>query len=193
MASVPGEAALKDFRLPEYVFLDHAGQELILEPMRKIAPGRISLRLLVRELDGTTRQRLTGSVFLDCWAEVPCSSGILNRDELLHHSKVTFRRMNLSNLRGQPWDGLGGPWRLIRPIGLDQVIYQNDLAYLPTVSKGTEVTLIYDGKTVRLTMKAEALADGMAGESILVRNRQSRKEIYGVVRDSGTVMVNALQ
>ena len=191
LAALPGEAVLKDFRLPEYVFLDHAGQELSLEPMHKIGPGRISLRLLVREMDGTVRQRLTGSVFLDCWADVPCSSGILNRDDLLHHTKVSFKRMNLANLRGQPWDGLGGPWRVIRPIGMDQVIYQNDLTYVPTVSKGAVVTLVYDGRNIHLTMQAEALADGMAGESILVRNRQSRKEIYGVVRDSGTVMVTA--
>jgi flagella basal body P-ring formation protein FlgA len=191
VAALPGEASLKDFRLPEYVFLDHAGQELSLEPMHKAAPGRISLRLLVREMDGTVRQRLTGSVFLDCWADVPCSSGILNREDLLQHTKVSFKRMNLANLRGQPWDGRGGPWRIIRPIGMDQVIYQNDLTYVPTVSKGTVVTLVYDGKNIHLTMQAEAMADGMAGESILVRNRQSRKEIYGVVRDSGTVMVNA--
>ena len=191
LAGLPGEAVLKDFRLPEYVFLEHAGQELTLEPLRKVAPGRISLRLLVHEMDGSVRQRLTGSVFLDCWAEVPCSSGILNRDDLLDHTKVTFKRMNLASLRGQPWDGLGGPWRVIRPIGVDQIIYQNDLNYLPTVTKGSTVTLIYEGKNVRLTVQAETMADGMAGESILVRNLQSRKEIYGVVRDANTIMVKA--
>lgn len=193
LAGLPGETVLKDFRLPEYVFLDHAGQELVLEPPRKAAPGRVSLRLLVREMDGSVRQRLTGSVFLDCWAEVPCSSGVLNRDDLLDHTKVTFKRMNLSGLRGRPWDGLGGPWRVLRPIGVDQVIYQNDLSHLPTVSKGSTVTLIYEGKSVRLTVRAEALADGMAGESIPVRNLQSRKEVYGVVRDAGTIMVKAAQ
>ena len=193
LAALPGEAVLRDFRLPEYVFLEHSGQELALEPQRKITPGRISLRLLVHEMDGSARQRLTGSVFLDCWAAVPCSTAILNRDDLLDHSRVTFKRMNLANLRGQPWDGLGGPWRVVRPIAVDQVIYQNDLNYLPTVSKGTTVTLVYVGKNIRLTMKAEAMADGMAGESILLRNLQSRKEIYGVVRDVGTVLVNATQ
>ena len=193
LAGLKGEGVLKDFRLPEYVFLEQVGQELTLEPLRKVAPGRIGLRFLVREMDGSIRQRLTGSVFLDCWAEVPCSMVILNRDDLLDHTKVTFKRMNLANLRGEPWDGMGGPWRLIRPIAAEQVIYQNDLAYLPTVRKGTTVNVIYVGKSIRLTVQAEAMADGMAGESILVRNLQSRKEIYGVVRDATTVMVNATQ
>jgi flagella basal body P-ring formation protein FlgA len=189
LASLRGEALLKDFRIPQYVFLEHEGQELVLETPHKVSPGRVGLRLLVRDLDGSVRQRLTGSVFLDCWVDAPCSTVILNRDDLLDHNKVTFKRVNLAALRGDPWDGLGGPWRVIRPIALDQVIYQNDLAYLPTVRKGAAVTLIYEGKSVRLSARAEALADGMAGDRIPVRNLQSRKEIYGVVRDAATVMI----
>lgn len=192
LASLRGEAVLKDFRLPQYVFLEHGGQELVLEPQHRVVPGRLSLRLLVRELDGSIKQRLTGSVFLDCWAEVPCSSVILNRDDLLDHTKVTFKRMNLANTRGEPWDGLGGPWRVIRPIAVDQMIYQSDLAHLPTVRKGSTVNLIYEGASIRLTVQAEAMADGIAGESIPVRNIQSRKEVYGVVRDATTIMVNAV-
>ncbi|MDR2489069.1 MAG: flagellar basal body P-ring formation chaperone FlgA [Desulfovibrio sp.] len=192
LASLRGEALLKDFRLPQYVFMEHAGQELILEPLHKIAPGRIGLRLLVREMDGSVKQRLTGSVFLDCWVEAPCSTVILNRDDLLDHNKVTFKRVNLANVRGEPWDGLGGPWRVVRPVAPDQIIYRNDIAYLPTVRKGAAVTLIYEGKNIRLSARAEALADGMAGESIPVRNLQSRKEIYGVVRDAVTIMITTM-
>jgi flagella basal body P-ring formation protein FlgA len=173
------------------VFLEHAGQELVLEPLQKIVPGRVGLRLLVLELDGSVKQRLTGSVYVDCWVEAPCSTVILNRDDLLDHNHVTFKRMNLANLRGEPWDGLGGPWRVIRPIAVEQVIYQNDLAYLPTMRKGSTVTLIYEGKNIRLTAQAVALADGMAGESIPLRNLQSRKEIYGVILDATRVMINA--
>ena len=191
-STLPGEAVLKDFRLPQYVFLEHGSQELTLEPLRKLAPGRVGLRLLVRELDGSVRQRLTGSVFLDCWVDAPCSSIILNRDDLLDHTKVTFKRMNLASLRGTPWDGLGGPWRVIRPIAVDQVIYQNDLATIPTVRKGATVTLVYEGKTIRLTAQAEAMADGVAGQSIPVRNLQSRKEVYGVVIDASTVIIKAM-
>ena len=114
---------------------------------------------------------------------------VLLRGDLLDHTKVTFKRLNLSSLRSEPWDGLGGPWRAVKPIAVDQVLYQSDLAHIPTVSKGATVTVEYVGKAVRLSAQAEALADGMAGESILVRNIQSRREIYGVVRDATTVTV----
>ncbi|MDO5484409.1 MAG: flagella basal body P-ring formation protein FlgA, partial [Desulfovibrionaceae bacterium] len=40
LAAMPGEAELGDFRLPEYIFLAHAGQRIQLEP-GKLAPGRV--------------------------------------------------------------------------------------------------------------------------------------------------------
>ena len=44
LASLPGETALTDFRLPHYVFMAHSGQQLTLEQLKKATPGRISLR-----------------------------------------------------------------------------------------------------------------------------------------------------
>ncbi len=189
LGSLIGEVQLKDFRLPQVVFLAHRGQKLELEAPRKLSPGRLSLRFLVREMDGTARQKLTGSVFVDCWANVPCAASLMNKEDLLEHSKITFKRMNLAALRAEVWDGRGGPWRVMRPLAADQVIYQSDLAHIPTVRKGGIVTLLYEGRTVRLTVQAEALADASAGETIVVRNLQSRKEVYGRVRDSATVVI----
>lgn len=189
LSALPGESSLQDFRLPQQVFLAHPGQQLVLEPLKKVEPGRLSLRLCVKELDGTIKQKLTGTVFVDCWAEVPVATGIMNKDEVLDLARVTFKRQNLASLRGNVWDGRGGPWRLARPVTADQVIYQHDVAHIPTVRKGSIVTVLYEGKNVRLTTQAEVMADGVTGESIPVRNKQSRKELFAMVRDSSTVIV----
>lgn len=191
LGGLPGEARLSDFRLPSHVFLSHAGQSLELESPRKISPGRLSVRLLVREVDGAVKQKLTGSVFVDCWANVPVATAIMNRDELLELNKVTFKRLNLAQLRGEAWDGKGGPWRVLRPLSTDQIIYQSDVGHIPTVRKGDKLTLLFEGKSVRLTVPVEALSDGSAGESIQVRNMQSRKEVFATVRDGNTVIVKS--
>lgn len=191
LGTLPGEGMLKDFRLPQYVFMEHAGQNLTLDPIKKLTPGRQSLRLSVKEMDGQVKQKLTGSVMVDCWMNVPCAATALNRDDLLDVSKVTFRRMNLATLRGEPWDGRGGALRLTRPIGVDQVIYKQDVTHVPTIRKGTIITLLYEGSAVRLSLQAEALADGVTGETIPVRNLQSKKEVYGLIRDSSTVLVRS--
>lgn len=192
LAGLSGEASLSDFRLPSYVFTAHDGQTLEAEPPKKISAGRMNIRLLVREIDGSITQKISASVFVDCWVEAPAASAAMNRDDVLEPGKVTFVRTNLAHLRGGAiWDGRGGPWRVMRPIGVDQVIYQSDLSNIPTVKKGNTVTLVYEGKTLRLTVSGEAMADGVSGESIPVRNTQSKKQIYGVVRDAGTVVVSA--
>jgi flagella basal body P-ring formation protein FlgA len=191
LSALPGDVLLKDFRLPQHVFLDHAGQELVVEKPRRTEPGRIGVRLFVREVDGTVRQKLGGTVAVECWADVPCAAVGMNKDDLLDHGKITYRRMNLAVLRGEPWDGRGGPWRLVRPLGIEQAIGRGDLAPVPTVRKGDTVTILYEGNNVRLTARAEALADGAAGENIPVRNTQSRKEVFAQVRDAQTVGIRA--
>lgn len=188
-----GESSFSDFRLPQYIFLEHAGQRLEVEPPKRLAPGRVTLRLLVRELDGGVAQKLSGSLFLDCLREVPCAAAPLNRDDVLEPGHVTFVRMNMARLRGEPWDGRGGPWRLQRPIGINQVIYQADLGHIPAIKKGNIVTVLYEGKSLRLSVQGEAMTDGVPGQSIPVRNVQSRKQIFGIVRDTSTVVVNTAQ
>ncbi len=192
-ANLPGECAFKDFRLPQYIFTQHAGQRLEVEPPRRPAAGRANVRLLVRELDGSVLQRISGSLLLDCWAEVPAAAAVLNRDDVLTPDRVTFIRANLAHLRGEPWDGRGGPWRLLRSIGVNQVIYRDDLGHLPAVKKGDIVAIIYEGKSLRLSVQGEAMSDGVPGESIPVRNLQSKKQIFAIVRDPSTVVVQGTQ
>ena len=187
LAQLPGEGSFRDFRLPQHIFLGHSGQRVTVEPPRRIKPGRVNFRLLVQELDGGIAQKISCSVFLDAFIQAPCAADILNRDDILDPGRITFVRMNLATLREAPWDGRGGPWRVLRPVGVKQVIYQSDLGHIPTVRKGAILTLVHEGKNMRLSTKVEALADGVTGESIPVRNVQSRKELYGVVRDAATV------
>lgn len=191
LAALPGESGLSDFRLPANIFLANSGQNIELEAPRKVTPGRLSLRLLVKDVDGSVKNRLTGSVMVDSWVEAPCATSAMNRDDLLDLAKVTFKRVNLASLRGEVWDGKGGPWRVLRPLATDHIIYRSDLGHVPTVRKGDKLTLIYSGKTVRLTVPVEALADGTVGENISVRNLQSRKDVYGRVRDQATVIVDS--
>jgi flagella basal body P-ring formation protein FlgA len=185
---LPGEVTFSDFRLPSPVFLAHQAQELELEPPALPAPGRLSLRYSVREVDGGVARRLTGSVFVDCWAVVPCVSIPVNKGEVLSPEHITFVRKNLAYLRDAPWDGRGGPWQALRPISVDQPILLSDLTYVPTIKKGSVVKLVFESNSVRLSATVEALADGVSGETIPVRNLQSKRQVYAMVFDAETVM-----
>lgn len=191
LAALPGESGLSDFRLPGNVFVAAKSQFLALEEPAKAAPGRLSLNFTVREVDGGVVRRLSGTVFIDSWAPVACVTSPLNKGDVLGPEVITYRRKNLAYLREEPWDGTGGPWQAARPIGLDQPILRSDLVYVPTMKRGRVVSLIFESGNVRLSAKVEALADGLGGETIPVRNIQSKRQIYAVVRDEGTVLARS--
>lgn len=191
LAALPGEASLSDFRLPGNVFVASKSQSLALETPAKVAPGRLSLSFSVREADGSVTRRLTGTVFVDCWAPVACVTAPVNKGEVLGADVITYKRKNLAYLRDEPWDGAGGPWQAVRPIGLDQPILKSDLTYVPTMKRGRVVTLIFESGNVRLSAKVEALSDGVGGETIPVKNLQSKRQVYAVVQDENTVLARS--
>lgn len=218
LAALPGEASLSDFRLPETVFLGSAQQKLELETPARVEPGRLSLKFAVRDLDGSVVRRFTGTVFVDCWALLPCAAESVSKDETLEPSKITFIRKNLAQVRvparqvhsqtrgtdngaeqsrssvvsaSDIWDGKGGPWRTTRAIQAGQPILVSDLTHVPTISKGSTISLIYNAPSVRLSVRAEALADGVRGESVLVRNMASSRQVYATVIDEGTAVIES--
>ncbi len=186
--ALSGQSELVDFRLPPYVFLQHQGQQISLEPLA-IKPGRLSLEFLVRELDGTQIRRFTGTAMLHVWQEVPSPSVQLSRGDAIHVSQINLIRQNLAFAKGEVWDGRGGPWQVKRSISPGQVILASDIEPLAMIGRGEVITLEYRKGSVLLQVQAEALADGGLGDTILVRNLQSKKQIYAKVFDANRVVI----
>ncbi len=185
-----GEIAFRDYNLPDNHFLEDATNELDVVPDKDpLEPGRVSFKFVETDLRGETVRQVSASVFLDCFRDVMVAASAIDRDEPLKPEKVTMRRMNAAYLKGEPWDGKGGPWRVTRPVGELQPLYKDELEALPLVRRGEAVELVYEGKFVRLKVLAEALDDAGPGESIRVRNMQSQREVYAKVRDAHTVVV----
>jgi flagella basal body P-ring formation protein FlgA len=190
LATFPGETDLSDIRLPSHVFLSHSGQEITIEPAGKLTPGRVSLRISVLDMDQSVVRRISGSMFLNAWATVPAAKDPISKGGVLTPDKIMFVRINLAHTRGELWDGVGGPHRLRRSVGAEQIIYVSDLDEVPLISKGSRVTLVYQRGTVRLETPGEALSDGASGQLVPVRNLQSKTVVRATVQDSRTVLVN---
>ena len=189
LAAMPGEAELTDFRLPEYIFLAHNQQRVQLEP-GKLAPGRVPLRFAVQEADGTVLRRVAGTATLALWLTVPTAAQSMNKGDALTAQSVTFMRVNAGQLRDLPWDGHGGPWQLARAINAGDTILQSDLANQHMVKRGDVVTLIFSRNNLRITTQAQALADGEPGATIPLRNLQTKKQVFGIVKNGNTVEIH---
>lgn len=181
-----GHAELTDFRLPAYAFIAHDGQSVALEA-GGVTPGRVSLRFAVREMDGAVVRRFSGSAFLNLWMDVPCPTRPLSKGEAVTPGAITFMSCNLAYQKGAVWDGRGGPWQTVRSLGASQPILASDLAPLSAVHRGDKLTLVYQRSNVRIAVQVEALEEGGPGDTIAVRNLDSKKQIYATVLDANTV------
>ena len=189
LAAMPGEVELSDFRLPDYIFLAHSQQRVQLEP-GKLTPGRVPLRFAVQEVDGNVLRRISGTVNLTLWITAPAASRAMNKGEALAAESVTFMKVNASQLRDLPWDGRGGPWQINRALNTGEPILQSDLVSQLMVKRGDVVNLIYLRGNLRIATQAQALADGEPGATIAVRNLQTKKQVYAIVKDGTTVEIH---
>ncbi len=189
LKGLEGEASLREFQLPSFLFLKDPNNSLKVQPSGDIGPGRLGMRLVELDSTGRSGRSVSAGVFVDLWKDVPAAARPLNRNEPLTPDVLTSVRKNMAYLRSGVWDGLGGPWRVKNPIGALQVVYTSSLEAMPVVRKGDTVTLVFESSHIRLSTTAEALADGGRGETILVRNMQSGREVSARVRNTNTVSV----
>ncbi|MBQ7739448.1 MAG: flagellar basal body P-ring formation protein FlgA [Desulfovibrionaceae bacterium] len=187
--NMPGEVDFTDFHLPEYIFLAHAGQTVQLETPRLTA-GRVGVRFAILEADGKVLRRVSGSITLTQWVTVPAAARPLSKGEALTPDAVTFSRMNARRLKEPAWDGRGGPWQMMRSVAAGEPILQSDLATQMMIRRGDIVTLVFRRGNLILQTQAESLADGEPGATIAVRNLQTKKQVFAIVKDSKTVEIN---
>lgn len=187
MNKLAGRCDLTDFRLPAYIFVSSRSQNLVLEPTT-VQPGRVNLRFAIQEMDGKILQRFTGTAFLNVWVDTPAASRPLAKGDTLYPQDITFKNVNLAYERAELWDGKGGPWQVTRSLGALEPISTTDLKPLSAVKKGDKVSLVYKKNGIHLTVLVEAMEDGALGDTILVRNLDSKKQIYGKVQDQNTIL-----
>ena len=185
-----GEVEIREHRMADYLFISEKDPvQIRVVPVGTPAPGRISLRLEAVTEDGRLLQSFTGTVFADVWKTVPCAARVLNRGDMLEPGLVGFARKNLAYMAREPWDGRNLPLRMTAAVGEGQVISADAVEFIPVVAKGQILTLVYAGQTLKLTVPVESLEDGGIGNTIRVRNMQSRRVVAAQVVDAETVRV----
>ncbi len=182
-----GEPDFQDFVMPDSVFAAD-GETVGIALQGDMKPGRIPFQIHVTGADGRILRKVACSVFVGLWKAVPCASRPINRGEEISPDMVTLERRNVSYLT-DPWDGTGGPWRVAKAVGTGQPILRLNIEPMPAVAKGSTVELVYRSGKVNVSVKAQALSDGRVGQTVSVRNMQSKKIIAATVVDRQTVVV----
>ncbi|SMF19529.1 flagellar basal body P-ring formation chaperone FlgA [Desulfovibrio gilichinskyi] len=184
-----GSYKFRDFKLPDYLFFADKMDSLKINLPQTLKPGNNVFRVEIVSIDGQVLRNLSSSVFMDLWQPVPCPVRPLNRREVITPDMITWKNQNMAHMGDRAWDGKGGPWIIKVPVGTGQPIMKSSIEPAPVIARGDTVDLIFESPHMRLSVSAESLEDGGVGESITVRNLQSKRKIVAKVLDAQTVSV----
>jgi len=147
----------------------------------------------------TTEVRCPGSrpwkiyvpVSLQVWQPVLVATGPLQRGKLLEPGDMVLAERTLSaQTRGfmlDPRHAVGH--RLKRALSEGDVITPGVIVAPPLIERGQNVTIQAASGGLQIQMAGIALENGLAGDIIMVENRESGRKVEGVVRSGKTVEV----
>lgn len=185
-----GQASIDEIKTPPFVFLDGDPQKAAIEALEELKPGQNRLALVEVGDKGRAVRKASLEAEISLVAQVAVAATPINSTQgQITPPMIAFESMNLARIKGKPWDGSGGPWRVRTSVGQGQVVYEDNLEPMPTICRGDKVTLAYRGKRVQLSAEAEAITDGFLGQGITVRNLQSGIQVSGLVEGPGAVVV----
>lgn len=159
-------------------------------------PGLLKSRsmTLIFRVDGRLVKTLLVRGELDVVTAVVTAAGDLERGTLLGEKDLQLVERDLGGLRDpffDPAELLGK--KLKRPLRAGDVLEPGMVDTPPLVKRGDVVNMQLRGSGFTLSAQGVARQDGGAGETILVRNSNSRKDISCQVTGPGLVAVEFAQ
>lgn len=129
---------------------------------------------------------LRASLWRDTWvARQPLASGSTFDPALLE-----VRRVDMLRERDALPAAVGDrSYALARAVGAGRLLRWHDVMRRPLVRKGDVVEVSATEGHLMITMKALAMENGAAGETVTVRNPESRKDFAAMVIDENRVQV----
>ncbi len=184
------DAKLVSVNVPDHLFVEDRAEGVSVE-VGEVGPGKLPFRFVVAAPEGKVIRKVPAEASVEQWARVPVALKPLNpRDgAVTEQSGYILERRNLAAIRGRVWEPGDKQWRVRRGVGQGQVIMADDMEPMPLILRGEQVRLLYEGRSIRLSLQAEAVTDGAAGGKITVKNPGSARDVVGVVRDKNTVVV----
>jgi len=190
VAALGGEARLVSVSVPDHAFIDDRATAITVDAP-ELAAGRTAFRFAVTGAEAKILQHIPAEVVVEHFGRVPVAiKPILPKDgAAMEQIAYVWERRNLAGVKGRIFEPGDGAWRARRGVGAGQVIMADEMEPMPLILRGDQVRLVYEGRKIRLTLMGEAISDGAPGGKITVKNPKSTREIMGVVRDKGTVVI----
>jgi len=163
----------------------------VVAPERWEGYGSSSVALIVR-VDDQVKRNLTVQVEVEALAEMLVATRTLERGEVLAASDLALARRDLSHVQGRFLKGIDDAvgLRVKSAIRANSPVRGDYLERVPIVKSGQVVTILAENEAVRITASGRAKGSGALGDSIMVQNLASQKDVAARVLDASTVRVD---
>ena len=149
------------------------------------------MALIVR-VDDQVKRNLTVLVEVEALTEMVVATRTLERGEVLGESDVALARRDLAHLQGRfcrSKDEVLG-LRVKSAIRANSPLRGDYLERMPIIKSGQLVTIVVENEVVRITASGRAKGAGALGDTIMVQNLGSQKDVAARVVDASTVKVD---
>ncbi|SDH39370.1 flagellar basal body P-ring formation chaperone FlgA [Pseudomonas panipatensis] len=151
--------------------------------------GRVTVQV---RCDGSSPWTVYIPAQVRLFRQVVVTTQPLKRDHIVEAADISLAERDIGPLTQgyltDPERALGQ--KLKRPTTNDQILAPVFLEQAAVIHKGDQVVIRAQTSTVNVVMPGEALADGVPGEQIRVRNLRSQRIIRAQVLEAGSVQVN---
>ena len=115
----------------------------------------------------------------------------ISRNALLSPEQITTESRDVTYLVDRPLTDLNEivGRRTKRLVGKGNILTYTNTEIIPTVEVGKEVKIIYRSGALEISAVGTALENGYTGESIRVRNEQSKKTVEATINNEQTVLI----
>lgn len=136
---------------------------------------------------GTFQQPLQARI----WRDVYVARSGVTRGQLLRDADIALERRDLLSTRDFLTEApLNNPYVEFREnVQAGSVVSARSLRLRAIIKRGRMVDALVQDDTLTISVKAEALEDGVPGQLVRLRNLRSKREFKGKVQDEQTVTV----
>jgi flagella basal body P-ring formation protein FlgA len=126
------------------------------------------------------------------WRDIPLAHSPLVRGQLLKDADITLERRDILAQR-DAWLNFpttDASLELTENIPEGLPVLNRSVHARPLIHRGRLVDGLYQDGGLCISLKVEALEDGLLGQIVRVRNPKTKHEIYGKVQNEQTVLIS---
>ncbi|MBT0663948.1 flagellar basal body P-ring formation protein FlgA [Geobacter pelophilus] len=152
--------------------------------------GSASLAVIVR-VDGRVLKNIPVRVEVEALTDMVVTTRQMEQGEIIGNSDVAVQKRDLAAAGNKICRSIADVVgkRLKSSLRGNVPLRSDQLEKLPLIKSGQVVTILLENELIRVTATGRAKGAGAAGDSVIVQNLASQKDIQARVVDSATVKV----